>query len=377
MTAATVQPRVSDEKRVTWAELFFDLVFVFAVTRAAQLLHEDHSALGVVRALVAFVPLYWIWVGNTIHANLHDVDTDRDRIGMFAVGLCSLLLAVALPQAYEGLGVLFGASYWVARLILVALVSGRDYRKGFLSFTVAATVTGPLMVIGGLLHGDVRLAVWALAAAIDLSVPWFARRRLADIPFRPDHLTERFGTFIIIALGETVVATAAGAESVDAWHLVGLVVAFVIACALWWVYFAYSPDVIRGELETRSARIEIIRPVLSYGHLALVSGIVAFAAAVGRVVADPLEPLPRDTASLLFGGAALYLGTFVFTRWRLLGTVGVPRLVAALTCLGLIALGTMVPAVAAAAVLAVLLIVLNVVERKVFPKTLHPQHPAS
>ena len=98
MTAATVQPRVSDEKRVTWAELFFDLVFVFAVTRAAQLLHADHSALGVVRALVAFVPLYWIWVGNTIHANLHDVDTDRDRIGMFAVGLCSLLLAIALPQ---------------------------------------------------------------------------------------------------------------------------------------------------------------------------------------------------------------------------------------------------------------------------------------
>ncbi|MFZ2166210.1 MAG: low temperature requirement protein A, partial [Propionibacteriaceae bacterium] len=154
-------------------------------------------------------------------------------------------------------------------------------------------------------------------------------------------------------------------------------VAFVIACALWWVYFAYSPDVIRGELESRSARIEVIRPVLSYGHLALVSGIVAFAAAVGRVVADPLEPLPRDTASLLFGGAALYLATFVFTRWRLFHTVGVPRLVAALVCLGLIAVGTTVPAVAAAAVLAVLLIVLNLVERKVFPKTLHPGRPTS
>ena len=106
------------EKRVTWVELFFDLVFVVAVTQVSGLLHDEHSWSGAGRALIVFIPIYWAWVGMTMHANLHDVDRTRARLAVFAVGLCGLFMALALPQAYESSGVLFGASYWAARLLL-------------------------------------------------------------------------------------------------------------------------------------------------------------------------------------------------------------------------------------------------------------------
>jgi len=129
------------EKRVTWAELFFDLVFVFAVTQVSALLHRDHSWPGVGRALIVFVPVWWAWVGTTVHANRHDVDNPRDTLGIFTLGLGSLCMALAVPQAYADRGLLFGAAYLFLRLVLGVLVF-REWRGIALnSFSVAAFVT--------------------------------------------------------------------------------------------------------------------------------------------------------------------------------------------------------------------------------------------
>ena len=359
------------EKKVTWVELFFDLVFVYAVARVSELLQEDHSPLGMVQALVVFIPIYWVWGGTTVHANLHDPDTTRDRLGIFSVGACGLLLAITLPHAWHDHGVWFGGAYWAARLVMLLLVTGRENRSAFTTFTVGSTVTGPLLVAGGLLHDEIlRLIAWSVAALIDLSVPRVAASRLARVPFQPGHLTERFGTFIIIALGETVVATAAGAEHLDWLHMAALLAMCTVVCGLWWVYFSFGPDAIRSALEETEARIDLIRPVLSYGHLALIAGIVAIAAGIGRAVADPAEPLTTDVAILLFGGTALYLVTFAFTRWRLFHTIAVPRLSATVVVLALFLLATRVWALVSVVLLAVTLIVLNVVESRVLPRTL-------
>src|SRR5262249_3167257 len=135
------------EKRVTWAELFFDLVFVFAITQVSELLHHDHSWAGVGRALIVFVPIWWAWVGTTIHANRHDVDTVHDTLGIFVVGLGSLGMALALPGAYGDRGALFGAAYLFLRLVLGVLVF-RDWRGLRVnSFSVGMLGTGPLLLI--------------------------------------------------------------------------------------------------------------------------------------------------------------------------------------------------------------------------------------
>lgn len=360
-------------KRVTWLELFFDLVFVFAVTSAAELVHHDHSWLGVGRALIVFIPVFWVWVGGTMHANLHEIDTVRGRLGMFGVAFCGLVLGLTLPGTFEGNAVWFGCTYWAARLALLLAIQGLPHRAAFTTFTVGAFLTGPLFVAGALLPTTARTAVWAAAAVIDLSVPYLVRKRLSSAPFDASHVAERFGLFVIIALGETVVATGAAAaeHQLDALELAALAAAFAVCCGLWWVYFAFSATAIHHAIESSTARIEIIRPVLSYGHLVLIAGIIGVAAGIGTAVQDPAEPLHLDAAALLFAGTCIYLGAFAFTRWHMFHTLATPRLVAAAACLGLIAVAPRIPAIASVTLVAALLIILNVVEHRVVPQTLH------
>ncbi|GGN67743.1 low temperature requirement protein A [Actinoplanes lobatus] len=352
------------EKRVTWAELFFDLVFVFAVTQASHLLHDDHSWAGVGRALIVFVPVYWAWVGTSVHANTHDVDNPVDRIGMFGVGLASLFMALALPHAYDDHGILLGAAYWAARLILAALVF-RGWRGiPVNTFSVSAVVTGPLMLAGGLADGWLRVTLWATAAVIDLLTPRLVRRRLALVKFDAHHLPERFGLFQIIALGESVVAVGgvAAGEPLTSPRLFAVAAAFALVCGLWWVYFSYAADGIRHALATTEVQTDVVRAVLAYGHLLFIGGVIAVAVGLAEVVSHPTDHLHLDTAGLLFGGAALYLGTFAYTRWRMFRIVGWGRAAAALSALLLLPLAVLLPAVVALSALVLVLVVLNVTE---------------
>ena len=215
--------------------------------------------------------------------------------------------------------------------------------------------------------------MWAIAALTDLSVPFLARKRLSGAPFEASHIAERFGGFVIIALGETVVATGAAAREheLSALRLAALAAAFAVCCGLWWVYFAFSAPAIHHAIESADVRIEIIRPVLSYGHLVLIAGIISVAAAIGTAVQDPGEPLHTDVAALLFAGTCVYLGAFAFNRWRMFHTVATPRLVAAAVCLALIGLAPHMAGVVSVALLATLLVLLNVVEHRVIPRTLY------
>lgn len=362
-------------KMVTAVELFLDLVFVFAVTRASELLQEDHSWPGVLRALVAFVPVFWLWVGTTMVANLHEIDTVRGRATFFGVALAGLTMALALPLAYEHQGVLFAAAYWAGRVVLYLSILRSPHRAEFVTFPVGAFVTGPALLVGALLPLGWQTAVWAAVAALELATPALRRSRLTATPFDTGHLADRYSTFIIIALGETVVATGAAvpAEELELAHLVALVLAFGACFALWWTYFDLAAGAIETALEHARVKIDVIRPVLSYGHLALVAGIVGVAAAIGEAVREPAAALHRDLAALLFGGAALYLATFGFTRWRLLHSVAWPRLAGALACLVLALVAPAVPALVSLAALVVVLAAVAVADH--VRERRHPTQP--
>jgi len=350
-------------KRVTWAELFFDLVFVFAVTEVSALLRADHSWAGVGRALVLFVPLWWAWVGTTVHANTRDVDNPVDRAGIFLVGLCSLFMALAVPEAYGERGLLFGGGYLVLRGVLAYLY----FRRGRIvlsPFSMGLFVTGPLLLAGGFAPGGWRPALWALAGLVDLSVPAMLRRRLARIQFDADHMPERFGLFVIIALGESIVAIGANASQrpLDAARLAAVALAFTVACALWWVYFAFAVNAFRHAVATAEVQTDIIRQVLAYGHLLLIAAIIAVAVGLAEVVVEPARQLAPGVAALLFGGCALYLGTFGYTRWRMFRTMSWTRVGGAVACLAVLVPASRVPALVALAILTALLVALNVVE---------------
>ncbi|MEZ0093453.1 low temperature requirement protein A [Streptacidiphilus sp. EB129] len=349
------------EKRVTNAELFFDLVFVLCVTEVSVMLHAHHTGAGVFRALVVFVPMYWTWVGTSVQASTHDVDNHQDRLAIFAIALCGMFMALAVPQAFGSLGLLFGASYLAARIVLAL----RMVRLGGVlmgPYGAGALVTGPLLTVGGLLHGELRTVLWAVAAVTDLSTPALARRRLEAVRIHPTHLPERFSTFVLIALGETIVSVGAPVAAnarVTAAEVVAVAVSFVLITGLWWVYFAYAADAIRHALTTAAVRTDIVRQVLSYGHLSLVGSIIAVAVGLTESVQHPGRVLSTGGGALLVGGCALYLATFGYTRWRMFRVHSTTRLIVAGLILATLPLVPLLPALAMLSLLAALLVGLS------------------
>jgi low temperature requirement protein LtrA len=352
------------EKRVTWAELFFDLVYVLAVTEISSLLHDHHGWAWLLRALIVFVPLYWSWVGMSIIANTQDLTSAASRIGIFAVALAGLFMALAVPDAFGERGALFGCAYLAARIVL-AYLAFRSAPFTLNPISVGLCVSGPLILAGGFVHGTARVAIWAVAAAIDLSSPTILRRRLRGLHVDPGHLAERFGLFVIIAMGESVVAigaTAATTKHLSAAMLCAVAAAFVLVCALWWVYFHFAADAMRHALTTAQVQMDIARHVMTYGHLLLIGSVILVAVGLEEAVAHPGHHLTWGVSGLLIGGSALYLATFGYTRWAMFRLVSTNRLGAAAAMLVLLPIAPHVPALAALILVAAVLIGLNVVE---------------
>jgi low temperature requirement protein LtrA len=363
---AAAEP-VDAEKKVDWAELFFDLVFVVAVTRVSTVVEHDHTWGGLLRALIVFVPIYWTWVGTAIQTNLNDVTRPYLRVRVFVVALCSIFMALSLPDAYGDLGLVFAVSYWVGRIVLGVGVFRAAWRAGqapLNPFVVAMTVSGPMLVIGALCHGDVRELIWGLAALLDLSTPTILRNRLRNMHFDSGHLAERFGLFLLIALGESVVAigTSTSFEHPGVVDILAIAAAFVLACGLWWVYFHFAADAMRYSLATARVQLDVTRLVLSYGHLSFIGAVIVVAVGLRESVAAPQHHLSWAVVALLFGGTTLYLATFGFTRWAMFRLVSWTRLTAAAAVLLLLPVARYVPALAALLGIAVVLVVLNVVE---------------
>ena len=192
-----------EEKRVGSAELFFDLVFVFAVTEVSAVLASDHSWAGLLRALVVFVPVYWMWVGTSIQTNLRDTSGPGLQVTIFAVALAAVFMALALPEAYGDLGLLFACAYWAGRLVLGSSLLRRSAQGAAARLnphTISIFVTGPLLVVGALLPSGAREALWAFAALLDLSTPTILRSRMRGMRFDAGHLAEGFSLFVLIAL---------------------------------------------------------------------------------------------------------------------------------------------------------------------------------
>lgn len=358
----------AQEKRVSSAELFFDLVFVFAVTEVSAVLESDHSWAGLLRALVVFVPVYWMWVGTSVQTNLRDISRPGLRVTIFAVALAAVFMALALPEAYGDQGLLFACAYWAGRLVLGSSLLRRSGRgaAGWLNpYTISIFLTGPLLIAGALLPSGTREALWALAAILDLSTPTILRARMRGMRFDAGHLAERFSLFVLIALGESVVAIGVSARSGE--HLtlaVGCAVAaaFVLSCGLWWVYFAFAADAMQHALATAKVQLDITRLVLSYGHLSFVAAIILVAVGMRDAVAHPGHHLGWAVAGLLYGGTALYLATFGFTRWAMFRLVSTTRLTAAAVVVVAMPVAAYLPALAALTLLAATVAILNLVE---------------
>jgi len=349
---------VEEERRVVPLELFFDLVFVFAVTQVTGLMAHEETALGLLRGMLVLGAVWWAWSAYAWLTNTVDPARVTPRLVLCAAMAAMMLVALATPGAFEDDGVLFALAYAVVRflhILLYALGSPHvSVRAAILRLAPSSAVACGLILAAGFLGSPVREVLWAVALLIDYGGP--AVMGVANLTVSPGHFAERFGLVMIIALGESVVAIGIGAEGLA---LTGAVVTaallgIVVAVAVWWVYFDVMAAVAERRLRTATGatRAHLARDAYSYLHLPMAAGIVLLALGVENTLAhvgDPLEPVG---AVALGGGAALYLAAHTGLRLRVGGGLSAPRPLAALACLALIPLAAQVMSLTALALLA-------------------------
>lgn len=336
----------TDDQSATFIELFFDLVFVFAVTQVVALLHADLTWEGVGRASLVFWFVWWAWTQFTWALN--SADTTHPAINATMIGATGIafLLAVTLPDAFTNAGLQFAALYVVVRLVGLGLyvrVAWEDAlkRAAVRKFALMSVGGFVAVLLGGASHGDARAFWWVLAIAFDLLAALRAAPEGWDV--RPDHFGERHGLFVIIALGESLIAAGAtltGEERTGQTMAVA-VLAVALTCGLWWTYFAWARPVVEAAMQRSSDgdRSKLARD-LNVFHFPLVFGIVLFAVAVEEAVAHPAASLPASAQTALAVGVGLYVAGMTATLARVNQSVMMRVVLLAVTLAGLALVGT-------------------------------------
>jgi len=350
------------EERVTPLELFFDLVYVLAITQCTALMASEPTWTGLAKGLAVLAVLWWSWGGYAWLTSVVDPEEGAVRLVFFAAMAAFLVAALSVPGAFDDTALLFACAYGavrVAHIGLFALASQDDpmLRRSVIGLGGGTAVGVGLLIAAAAADGWVQGGLWALAIVLDFAEPFFFGAegwRLA-----PGHFAERHGLIVLIALGESIVAIGVGAEvGVDAGVVVAAVAGMAIAAALWWLYFDVVALVaVRRLAQTPPGREqnELARDSYSYLHLPMVAGIVLVALGLKKTIADVGEPLKLVPAAALLGGTSLYLLSHVAFRLRNVHSLNRRRLVVAIVLVALIPLAVELPSLVTAVLLAVVL----------------------
>jgi low temperature requirement protein LtrA len=345
---------VDTVQRVTPLELFFDLVFVFAITQVTGFLSDHATWEGLLQGVMLLGALWWAWAAYAWLTNTLNPEEGGVRIAVFCVIAAMLVVSLAVPKAFSTAGVTFGVAYFLVRALHIVLyaIAGRgdrDLLGAVLRFAPTAVLGPGLLVIAGFFDGATQLALWGSALAVDYLGALIGRGRGWNVS--PEHFVERHGLIVIIALGESIVSIGVGAAGlpVDRDMILTALLGFVVVCALWWSYFDYVAFVSQARMAeaTGRERVTLARDLYTYLHMPMVSGIVLFALGVKTTLAHGDEPLPLISAIGLFGGLAVYFAAHVASRLRIGGGLGHGRPIATIVLLGLIPVARVVPAVVA------------------------------
>ncbi len=347
-----LKDRTKGEQRVTFLELFFDLVFVLVITQLSQLLLDDLTPRGAAEMLFLLVAIWVAWVYTTWWTNSFDPNAVPVRLVMLVMMLAGMMMALAIPEAWGDRALLFAVSYvglHVVRNGFAVVAANRvgadpNLRIGLLRLFIWSVATGALWIAGAIAGGPALVVLWIVALSLEVAsayvgywVPGLSRRQIGDRDIDPGHFAERFQLFIIIVLGESIVitgATAAALELTTA-RLTAVVVAVAMASALWWLYFnsvaaRSSQDL--GAASDKQARLA--RDAYSYTHILLVLGIMLVAIGNEIVIAHPLEALDRAGLIVVVAGPVLYLLGHAAFAWIMIGRLRSSRLLGAALIVG-------------------------------------------
>jgi len=358
--------RRENAETVTPLELFFDLVFVLAITQCTALMSDDPTWQGLARGLLVLGVLWWSWVAYAWLTSVVDPEDPTVRLTIFTAMGALLVVALCVPDAFDDSALLFACAYGVVRgaqIVLFVIASGDDekLRHSVLGLAFSTAVGVGLLVAASFADGTLQGAIWVLALALDMGGPLLIDS--SGWQLNPQHFAERHGLIIIIAIGESIVAIGVGAEgiSVNTGEVVAAVLGVALAAGLWGLYFDVVARVAARRLTKTpkgKEQNEVARDSFSYLHLPMVAGIVLVALGLKKTLEHVDDPLKIEPAVALLGGVILYLLGHVAFRWRNVHRLSTQRIAVAVLMAALTPLAVELPAVATLAIVAATLVVL-------------------
>jgi low temperature requirement protein LtrA len=353
--------------------LLWDLVFVFAVTQVTSLLSNHLTWSGFGRSMLVLALIWWAWSAFVWAANAQASTDLSFRVCLLLATVFIFIAGLALPQAFGAQGTLFAVTYSIVRVLHLILYADAS-RKGNASWTAiggfAITVAiGLALLIGGsFVEGTARDVLWLAAVAIDYAGPaWLTRERLRGLQqVAVAHFAERYSLFVIICLGESIIAIGVGArgEPITTPLVVAVALGLLITIAMWWTYFEGFAGVAEERLREHEDPVLAAADGYSYIHLVIVAGIIIFAVGVHFISLAPEHTLVDAARLTLCGGVALYLAGHLAFRLRMVGTFEVEKALAAVALLILYAVGGGIVAWALAAITTAVLVLLCIVESR-------------
>jgi low temperature requirement protein LtrA len=328
---ALYRPRVPNQhSRVTYAELFFDLVFAFAVTQISHTLLGHFTPLGTLQTTLLFLGVWWLWVYSVWVTNWLDPERTPVRVMLFGLMLGGLVLSTSIPKAFESRGLWFALAYsamQVGRTIFLLVSTPRHRtaaRLNALRILTWLSVSAVFWISGGFAEGQTRLVLWAVALAIEyvspavrLWIPKYGASSVADWMIEGGHMAERSAGFIIIALGESIVVTGATFAELPwtADHVAAFVSALLGSIAMWWIYFHKGAEAGSEQISKSSEPGRLGRLAYTYLHMPIVAGIIVSAVADDLVLTHPEGHSDLRTSLCAIGGPLLFLvGTILFKQ---------------------------------------------------------------
>jgi low temperature requirement protein LtrA len=349
-------------ERVTPLELFFDLVFVLAITQCTALMSHHPTWDGQAQGLLVLGMLWWAWTGYAWLTSVVDPEEGAVRLVMFGAMAALLLVSLCVPEAFGSLALAFALIYGVVRsaqiaLFMLASPDDDGLRHSVLGLAVSTLIAVSLLALASLFDGLAQGALWALALFLDMAGPYFFGSE--GWKLMPGHFAERHGLIVIIALGESIVAIGVGAShTLDLGIGTAAVLGVALTAAMWWTYFDIVAIVAGRRLaEAEPGRVqnEMARDSYSYVHLGMFAGIVLVALGLKTTIGHFGDHLHAVPAFALLGGLAIYLLSHVAFRYRHIHTVSRRRLLMAIVLLILVPVATEVPALVALAVVNVMI----------------------
>jgi low temperature requirement protein LtrA len=326
---AMFRPIVPNQhSRVTYAELFFDLVFVFAVTQISHTLLGNFTPLGALQVTLLFLAVWWVWVYTSWITNWLDPEKTPVRLLLFALTLGGLVLSTSIPTAFDGRGLWFAIAYaamQVGKTIFLWLSTSPSQsavRMNAIRITAWLAMSALFWIVGGVATGPLRLGLWAIALCIEYISPavrfWIPRygaSSVSDWVVEGGHMAERCAGFIIIALGESIVVTGATFAELSwtADNVAAFASAFVGSLAMWWIYFHKGAEAGSEQISKSSEPGRLARLAYTYLHMPIIAGIIVSAVADELVLKHPHGHSDLRTILSAIGGPLLFLvGTILF-----------------------------------------------------------------